>query len=152
MAKKELDRLTQENAAALAAGMSYGKWKVKQALGQVVSPVPYPAPAVAAQEKQPYTHICEYCGTEYYTSRSRSKYCCEGCRREAVNQRERERRNVPYHHICEYCGKEFVINTKRRQRYCGEECRELAHLLQMREHGAMARLRRKEQLEQVAEK
>lgn len=147
MAKDEIDRLTQENATALAAGMSYGKWKAKQYLQQIE------APAVAEEEKPKYRHVCEYCGQEFFIKSKRlRKYCTEECRREASNQRERERHNVPNRIVCKRCGQEFVTNTKRQQKYCCEECRQQAHRQQMREHHAMARmhLRENKQLLQVA--
>lgn len=147
MAKNEIDRLTQENAAALAAGMSYGKWKAKQYVAQAAAK----SPAVA--ETPQYRHVCEYCGQEFFIKAKRQqKYCCEECRREASYQREREKNNVPCQHVCEYCGQEFVINTKRKQRFCCEECRQQAHRQQVREHHAMSRIRRREnkQLLQVA--
>lgn len=139
MAKNEIDRLTQENAAALAAGMSYGKWKAKQYVKQIAEP----APAVA--EMPQYRHVCEYCGQEFFVkSKRQQKYCCEECRIEAACQRSREKNNVQCQHVCEYCGKEFVINTKRKQRFCCEECRQEAHRQKMRENSAMARIRRRE--------
>ena len=128
MTKKKIDRLTQENAAALAAGMSYGKWKAKQSLQQIE------APAVAEEEKPKYRHICEYCGQEFFIkSKRQQKYCCEECRKEASYQRERERNNVLCQHVCEYCGQEFVTNTKRKQRFCSAECRQQAFRQQARE-------------------
>lgn len=149
MANKEIDRLTQENAAALAAGMSYGKWKARQYVPQAAAK----APTVAGEEKPQYRHVCEYCGKEFFIkSKRQQKYCCYDCRYEADNKRLREKNNVPYRHVCEYCGTEFVINTKRQQKYCCEECRQQAHRQQMRENHAMARMRRREnkQLLQVA--
>lgn len=137
MAQEKIDRLAQENAAALAAGMSYGKWKAKQSLQQIV------APAVAEEEKPKYRHVCEYCGEEFFIKSKRlQKYCCEECQRQAKRQRERERHNVPNQRVCERCGKEFIINTKRKQKYCCEECRQQAFHQQARERRAQAKASR----------
>ncbi len=81
-----MDKLAKEAAAALAAGMTYGKWKAKQSLQQIE------APAVAEEEKPQYRHVCEYCGKEFFVHAERGqKYCSEDCRRDAYNKRARER-------------------------------------------------------------
>lgn len=81
--KKEPDRLDIESSAAIAAGMSYGKWKAMQ------------TPTVKAPEKpkQCFTrHICEHCGVEFvqFDNRKR-KYCGEPCQR-AANDKNYKRR------------------------------------------------------------
>lgn len=81
---KKPDKLTQENAQALAAGMSYGKWKALQ--------------PVAVKEEKPSLPIydmrkCAFCGLEFrqtYSS-SRKKYCGDWCRKAAYDKRCRER-------------------------------------------------------------
>lgn len=135
MEKEKIDRLAQENAAALAAGMSYGKWKAKQPVK------PIEAPAVAETPK--YRHVCEYCGEEFFIKSKRlQKYCCEECREAAERQRAMERKsNKTYQHVCEYCGKAFFTNENRNQKYCSAECRISAHRQQMREHHAQERIR-----------
>lgn len=81
-----MDKLSQDAAAALAAGMTYGKWKAKQPVKQIE------APAVAEEEKPQYRHVCEYCGKEFFIKTNRKqKYCCKDCCREAYNKRARER-------------------------------------------------------------
>lgn len=80
---KKPDKLTQENAQALAAGMSYGKWKALQ--------------PVAVEEKKPpkpiyNMRVCVICGLEYRGSENgKQKYCSKKCAREAVYRARRER-------------------------------------------------------------
>lgn len=79
--KKEPDRLTQENAMALAAGMSYGKWKALQ------------NPTVIEKPKEPEYGRCIHCGKAFDRPGSpQRKHCNEDCRLAAKNKRKRERR------------------------------------------------------------
>lgn len=70
--KKEHDKLSSEVAMALAAGMSYGKWKAMQ------------TPVKIEPKKNPIgieTQRCAWCGAEFtsYDNRNR-KYCGDRCR------------------------------------------------------------------------
>lgn len=81
---KKPDKLTQENAQALAAGMSYGKWKAMQ-------------PVVAREQKptKPTYNVqkCEYCGVEFIDgANSKRKYCTDQCCKNAWSKKRREMR------------------------------------------------------------
>ena len=70
MAKKEPDNLSQDAAAARAAGMSYGKWK---GLQPVVPVEPKMVPGY-------YTgNVCNYCGNRFYSSDRKQKSCSRKC-------------------------------------------------------------------------
>ena len=81
---KKPDKLTRENAQALAAGMSYGKWKALQ-----------PVPVKAEKPPKPiYTmRKCAFCGLEFRQSDGcgRKKYCSDRCREAAYRKACRER-------------------------------------------------------------
>ena len=81
--KKEPDKLAQEVSQALAAGMSYGKWK---ALQPVIPPPP---------KKQPVglkTQVCAFCGCEFVNSDNiQRKYCGDVCRGRAYEKNRRGR-------------------------------------------------------------
>ena len=70
--KKKMDKLSWENAHALAAGMSYGKWKAMQ------EPVKIVPKTESTEGWQP----CEYCGTLFKPKKGK-RFCCDECRREA---------------------------------------------------------------------
>lgn len=84
MAKtNEPDKLAQDAAAALAAGMSYGKWKATQ-------------PVVAVKKNLPAigipTRRCACCGVEFRADDSPNKiYCGVNCRNKAAYWRSKER-------------------------------------------------------------
>lgn len=81
--KKQMDKLAQEASQALAAGMSYGKWKAMQ------------APVKIEPKPDPFkikTYICAYCGAEFAPDDNRyRKYCGDRCRKlgnaEAMKER-----------------------------------------------------------------
>ena len=62
--KKKMDKLSKEASMALAAGMSYGKWKAMQTPVKIVPVV---------QE-----HFCLNCGKKIISGKS-IKYCDEVC-------------------------------------------------------------------------
>ena len=81
--KNEPDKLAQDAAAALAAGMTYGKWKALQ-------------PIIPIEPKTPkesfIEHVCEHCGCKFIRHDcKRVKYCGEKCRDAAARKREKER-------------------------------------------------------------
>lgn len=83
--KKEMDKLAQDAAAALAAGMSYGKWKAMQDPVKIEKPNPDEIP-------EGYK-ICEWCKKPYKpTSRRLQKYCDYYCQHEAYKEKEREKK------------------------------------------------------------
>lgn len=78
--KKEPDKLAQDAAAALAAGMSYGKWKGLQ-------------PPVKIEKEIPEGwKICEYCGKPYKPTTGRpQKYCEANCTNKAFQERHKQK-------------------------------------------------------------
>ena len=78
--KKEMDNLAKDAAAALAAGMSYGKWKAMQEEG-------------AIERKLPKGwRVCLHCGKPFKpTGNSIQKYCEYVCQRAAADARSREK-------------------------------------------------------------
>lgn len=75
--KNAPDKLAQEVRQALAAGMSYGKWKALQPrAGQV-------QPAIPADWKP-----CEYCG-KYFKPTGKKRFCDAPCRVAAYNEKRK---------------------------------------------------------------
>jgi hypothetical protein len=87
---KTMDKLAQEVTTALAAGMSYGKWKAKQ---PIVKPVEKPVEKQAEVDKGILDN-CRWCGKPFNSIHG-AKYCCDECRGngslEKARIRDRER-------------------------------------------------------------
>jgi hypothetical protein len=80
--KREPDRLDIESSAAIAAGMSYGKWKAMQGEVEIEKP-PLPSD----------WRVCAWCGTPLKLKNKRPKLYCEVyCQRLASGARQDERR------------------------------------------------------------
>lgn len=92
--KKEMDNLAKDAAAALAAGMSYGKWKAMQEYAKIEKP--------NHDEIPEGWRICEWCGKPYKPkSRRPQKYCELECqqaasyaRRDRAEYAERYRKHM----------------------------------------------------------
>lgn len=54
---------------------------------------------------------CEECGTQFETTRSNQRFCCDTCRSNWHCEK------VLHNSICLFCGKEFSA-TKKFQKYC----------------------------------
>ena len=80
--KKEMDKLAQDAAAALAAGMSYGKWKALHP--QTVAEKP------EADEVPDGWKMCKYCGKHFKPSNSGQRYCDIQCQKATQRIRDRE--------------------------------------------------------------
>ena len=80
MAKKKMDKLSQDAAAAKAAGMSYGKWKAMQG-----------EQPIRKDPEVPETwKICQYCGKPFKPTTKRPQLYCEAyCGTRAYYERER---------------------------------------------------------------
>ena len=83
MAKnKEPDKLAQDAAAALAAGMSYGKWKAMQDPVRIYKP----------QDLAPGWKLCAWCGKPFMIKTKKNKlYCDAYCQRLAQRARDRQK-------------------------------------------------------------
>ena len=82
---KNMDKLSQDAAAALAAGMTYGKYMaMKKPI--IVEKVPV--------QPTGYKHTCLNCGKEFYVPyRYLTKYCGRRCREAfhyAMKKKEKE--------------------------------------------------------------
>lgn len=78
--KKEPDKLAQDAAAALAEGMSYGKWKGLQT----------PAKIEKKQIPEGWKR-CAYCGKPFNPKKkTRQKYCEPYCGERARAKRDRQ--------------------------------------------------------------
>lgn len=75
MVKKKPDKLSQEVAMALAANMSYGKWKAMQK----------PVKPVVNVEIPEGWRKCEYCGKPFKGGKGK-RFCDEICRRTAYEK------------------------------------------------------------------
>ena len=78
---KEPDKLAQDAAAALAAGMSYGKWKAMQNPSEIDKP-PLPAD----------WRVCVRCGKPYKPKTKRKQlYCDVFCQKRAQKERQQQK-------------------------------------------------------------
>ena len=83
--KNQPDKLARENAMALAAGMSYGKWKAMQPIVPI-------EPKQKPQKESFVEHVCAYCGGKFIRyDNKRVKYCGEICRQAAFLKMKKER-------------------------------------------------------------
>ena len=83
MARKPPDKLSIESSKAIAAGMSYGKWKALQSEG-LIQQTEY-AEDFAYDDYGTDT-VCPYCGNTFrlYITRGRKqKYCSRRCEQKA---------------------------------------------------------------------
>lgn len=86
--KKEMDNLAKDVAAALAAGMSYGRWKALN-------------PYTKDQEEEPAVPegllICKRCGKPFKPKSYRKQVYCEyECQQAAIKERDNTRRKEYY--------------------------------------------------------
>lgn len=82
--KKEMDNLAKDAASALAAGMSYGKWKALQEITVIeIKPGEIPEGWKA----------CKRCGKPFKPKAITQKYCEVLCQIETAKEKDRERHN-----------------------------------------------------------
>jgi hypothetical protein len=79
--KKAPDKLAQEVSKAIAAGMSYGKWKAMQ------------PPVTEEKGLAEGWKVCPYCGKRF-KAKNGKKYCEDYCRIMAYSDKLREERTV----------------------------------------------------------
>ena len=83
MDKKKVDKLAQEAEMAMAAGMSYGRWKAMQE----------PIKNEQSPELEPELVVCKCCGKQFRPKgKRRQSYCEFSCQREAQYLRYRQLR------------------------------------------------------------
>ena len=83
--KKQMDKLAWENSLALAAGMSYGKWKAMQSPVQIVKQDVVPEGWL----------VCENCGKAYKPKTKRpQRFCDYTCQEKAYHRNNRKMLNA----------------------------------------------------------
>lgn len=95
------------------------------------------------------------CDTIFIRKTSAEKYCCDECKKEAINRKRREKRHgrsnfTPGVSRCAYCGKEFWQKTKNNIYCCEKCCRRALKRKAAREKGKEIKTRKPKQ--QVSEK
>ena len=80
--KKEMDKLSMEVHQAIAAGMSYGKWKAMQGV---------PAKVVKTDGLPEGWKRCLWCNAPF-KPKVNQRYCDYQCQKSAQYNRERERK------------------------------------------------------------
>ena len=87
--KKEMDNLAKDAAAALAAGMSYGKWKAMQDKPVVIE---------KKEEIPEGWRVCKRCGKPFKVKNfgKRQIYCELACQKAAQRDRDREKNREYY--------------------------------------------------------
>lgn len=92
--RKPADRLSQESSEALAAGVSYGKYKAQQWEADKRQP---PAPVPKKEEPDPrlkYDLVCKVCGKAFKSITSYRKYCSESCADKQYREYQKQRREA----------------------------------------------------------
>ena len=113
MAKKKMDKLSQDVTDAIKAGVSYGKYMAMK------------EPEIEAPAKTGIKRICLHCGKEFFVNhRKRKDYCNDQCRENFYYQKYKK--VAPTVKICPICGKEFMARNMH-YKYCGELCKKVAH-------------------------
>lgn len=87
--KREMDNLAKDAAAALAAGMSYGRWKAMQNSTGVIE---------KREELPEGWKICLRCGKPFQTNKynRRKRYCELECQKTAQRERDKEKAREYY--------------------------------------------------------
>lgn len=124
---KQMDNLSRDSCAALAAGMSYGKYMVMKESGK--SPMAREEnrtnpPETNGQQKRLF---CVRCGKPVPDNTRQRLYCGDECRKLATAERAREKylKKIgvygPSVNTCPVCGTAFST-TDRRKTFCSPTC------------------------------
>lgn len=90
-----LDKLSQDAAAALAAGMTYGKWKGLQHERSKNKDLQSRKKEITENDTQEGWCICKHCGKPFLPKDKRKKkYCDDPCRVAEYQKRNREKLNA----------------------------------------------------------
>jgi hypothetical protein len=84
MGRKKVDKLAQDASKAIAAGMSYGKWKAMQ------------QPVKTENGLPEGWKICPQCGKKFKAGKNK-KFCEAYCRNMAYYDKEREIEKARYY-------------------------------------------------------
>ena len=117
-----MDRLAMESAAALKAGMSYGKWKAMQPRVEV------DVQGIKTDKKAKAGRTCRSCGKEIpLNANGNRRYCSNFC----LNEHLRESALARYYQkkdcseverVCQNCGNAIPKYMNGNVRYCSPEC------------------------------
>lgn len=80
--QKKPDKLAQDASAALAANMSYGKWKALQDYTPI-----QPKERIRSE----WEKICAFCGEDFEANRTNQLYCSRVCEKKSCYKRRKER-------------------------------------------------------------
>ena len=94
--KKEMDNLAKDAAAALAAGMSYGKWKAMQGYRTVEK----------IEEIPEGWKLCKRCGKAFKPT-NKQIYCDIDCQKAAQREKDKGKRREYWK---EYAARKKVAN------------------------------------------
>lgn len=84
MARKKVDKLAQDVHQAIAAGMSYGRWKAMQEPVKIEKSIPKG------------WKVCPQCGKQFKPHHGQQKYCEIYCREQAYVPKTREMQRAYY--------------------------------------------------------
>lgn len=94
--RKPADRLSQESSEALAAGVSYGKYKAQQweaAKRQPSAPVPKKE---EPDPRQKYDLVCPVCSIAFKSMTRHRKYCSERCADKRYKELAKQRKEATH--------------------------------------------------------
>ena len=148
MMAKTMDSLSRDSCAALAAGMSYGKYMATKitepqlATKEITGVNP---PGLSGQQARPY---CIRCGKLIPSDTKQRLYCGTTCRNLTSAERAHEKylkkigSRGPMGRACPVCGTEFAT-TDRRKATCSPICAKAARSERMRKYQEQKRAKEK---------
>lgn len=124
--KKEIDNLAVCSTAALAEGLSYGKYMAKYNCRPPCL-VGVEAVPIVKVETEKRVRNCKWCGKEFNVSHGSQYYCCYDHQRAANQERqrcvaERDRANRK----CAVCGGAIPGDRSLKAKYCSKKCKMMA--------------------------
>lgn len=124
---KKIDKLSRDSTAAIAAGMSYGKYMAMKNTAFFVKP-----PEDEVDEFVKDLRTCPNCGKLFVPrTRKDQKYCDDYCRH-AFNHKKKVN-EITIQKICPICGKEFTAENLH-IKYCSPTCKKVGQRQQFMEY------------------
>ena len=157
--KKEMDKLAKDAAAALAAGMSYGRWKamqdypvvIEKQTGKIlVSEKPVEIEKKAEEIPENW-RTCKRCGKPFNPNKygKRQLYCEYECQRAAQRERDRDKMREYYR---EYMAKRRKAEQEAKEAQAAKEAERLAREAEREAKEAKRAAKEAERAEKEAEK